>query len=119
MNGTKSVRVTVFASKDRPYIQEDPVLSALSLWYDILQLDEDNHYRGSYKKGLGRLTFNNLIKTLNMTKGLTKKFGKLSFTGSGSLVSRGETEQNAYLVEVEANYIIISKDEGKTAFKKQ
>lgn len=113
-------QVTVKILAEAPPVLSDPIVRRLSTFYDFEQVIDDGvpGFRGSFKTKpkLGRIEFPAIIRWLNAQPDLKKKFAPWKLDSAGHLVTRGETADNGYMLELGANYILVLVDEGNTAF---
>lgn len=114
----KQVTVKVIAQASA--VTADPIVKKLSVFYEFEPAVDDGvqGYRGSFKTKPkpGRIEFPAIIRWLNSLPGLKQQFKPWKLDNAGKLVTRGETAENGYMIELGANYIFVLVDEGNTAF---
>lgn len=115
------MKVTVKILSDAPALLADPVVRKLSTFYDFEQVIDDGvpSFRGTFKTKPkpGRIEFPAIIRWLNSLPGLAKQFKPWKLDSAGHLITRGETADSGYMLELGANYVLVLVDEGNTAFK--
>ena len=114
-------QVTVKVVAQAPDAAADPIIKRLSMFYDFEKTVDDDvpGFRGTFKTKPkpGRIEFPAILRWLNSLPGLAKQFKPWKLDSAGHLITRGETADSGYMLELGANYILVLVDEGNTAFK--
>lgn len=95
---------------------KDPLAIHLSMIYDFIEvtgahvgsegMEDAETYRGRYKKNMGQIKFNSILDFINKSGKVSSKFKPWKLEPEG-LVTTGVFSGTQYLLELQANYIMI------------